>query len=350
MILDDIVGMMEVDRRNMLGVARNFPEQCEEAIRIGEEFSKGLKLKKPLSVCVCGMGGSAISGDILRTWLMDHDIRVFRSSDLPGYVGADSLVFVVSYSGNTEETFAAFRQAVRRKCKIIGITSGGKLEKECREEKIPFIKIPGGMRPRAAIAYLLFPMIVVLKKIRFIREEADLERAIKNLKEIRDELTPDVKTGENTSKRIAVKLRGKIPLVYGSGKFEGVALRAKAQFNENSKTHSFSEILPEMNHNGIMGWEAPRDLTDRLAVIMIRDKGESEDMRKRIEFTEDVVKNAGGSVTEIHSIFRSDLSRILSVMYTLDFASIYLGILHRKDPSDTGLITDLKYILRHGEI
>jgi glucose/mannose-6-phosphate isomerase len=348
MILEDIIGMMEIDRRNALGVVRNFPEQCEEAIRIGKEFSKNLNLKKPRSVCVCGMGGSAITGDILRTWLKDYDIRVFRGYDLPEYVDRDSLVFVSSYSGNTEETLSMFRQAFRRKLNIIGIASGGKLEKECKEESIPLIKIPGGMQPRYAIAYLLFPLLVVLKKIRFIKEGSDLGRVIKNLKETRDELTPDVKTKDNPAKRIAVRLRGKIPLIYGFGKFEAIALRAKAQFNENSKIHSFSDNFPELSHNTVEGWESPRDLSKMFAVIFIRDKDEDKETRTRIEFTEDAVKSAGGSFIEIHSVYRSDLSRILSVMYMLNFVSVYLGILYRKDPSKTELLTDLKYILRHG--
>lgn len=350
MILDDIIGMMEVDRRNMLGIARNFPEQCEEAIRIGKEFSKKLNIKRPKSVCICGMGGSAIAGDILRAWLREYDIRVFRGYDVPKYVGKDSLVFVSSYSGNTEETLSMLKQAMKRKLNVIGITSGGKLEKECKEAKIPFIKIPSRLKPRFAIAYLFFPLLLVLKKTRFIKERVNLGKVIRNLKEIRHELTPDARTRENIAKRIALRLRWKIPLIYGFGKFEGVALRAKTQFNENSKVHSFAAMLPEVNHNGIVGWEAPRELNKRLCVIFIRDKEESDEMRKRIEFTEDAVKNAGGSIIEVHSIFRSDLSRILSVMYTLDFASVYLGILHRKDPSETELITDLKYILREREI
>jgi len=350
MILDDIVGIMEVDRRNLLGVARNFPEQCEEAIRIGKEFSKNLRMKKPKSVCICGMGGSAITGDILRTWLRDYDIRVFREYNLPKYVDRDSLVFISSYSGNTEETLSMFRQALRMKYNMIVIASGGKLEKECEEAKIPLVRVPGGMLPRAAFAYLFFPLLVILRKTRFIKEGADLGRMVRNLKETRDELTPDVRTKDNPAKRIAIKLRGKIPLIYGFGKFEGVALRAKAQFNENSKVHSFSDSFPELSHHTIVGWESPKDLSKRFAVIFIRDKDEDKEMRTRTEFTEDAVKNAGGSVIEIHSIYRSDLSRILSIMYTLYFASIYLGILYRKDPSKTELLTDLKYILRHGEI
>jgi len=348
MILDDIIGMMEVDKRNTLGVARNFPEQCEEAIRIGKEFSRELKLKKPGSVCICGMGGSAIAGDILRTWLKDQDIRVFRGHDLPDYVDKDSLVFLSSYSGNTEETLGMFRKALRRKLNIVGIASGGKLEKECGEENIPLIKIPGGMQPRYAIAYLFFPLLVVLRKTRFITEGGDLGRVVKNLKETRDELTPDVRTRDNPAKRIAIKLRGKIPLIYGFGKFEAIALRAKAQFNENSKIHSFYDSFPELSHNTIEGWESPRELSKPLAAIFIRDRDEDKEMKTRIEFTEDAVKNAGGSVIKIHSIYRSDLSRILSVMYMLNFVSIYLGILYRKDPGKTELLTDLKYILRHG--
>ncbi|MCD6591219.1 MAG: bifunctional phosphoglucose/phosphomannose isomerase [Candidatus Aenigmarchaeota archaeon] len=344
-MLDNVESMRKLDKFHVIDAIESFPEQCEEAIEMARQNSKNIKLKKPKSVAVCGMGGSGIAGDILAGLFPDRDIRVFKDYVLPNYVGKDYLVFIVSYSGNTEETISMFQQALKRRCKIIAISSGGEIERMAVENRIRHIKIPEGLPPRFAFAYLFFPLIVILAKLKFINKQ-NLDRIVKHLKETRDEITTSIPTKNNPAKRIALKLFGSVPIIQGFGKYSAVAYRAKSQFNENSKLPAFHEIYPEMNHNSILGWEHAESLTKSFGVVVLRDEHESEKIRKRIEFTKKVLKKSARCVVEIWSTYPLDISRVLSTMYVLDFVSVYLGLLRGEDPGENSLLTQLKNILK----
>lgn len=348
MILDDPKEMERIDISKVSKVVDKFPEQCEEAIEIGNKFSRKLRIKKPERVCVCGMGGSGIAGDMLAGIFPDKDIRVFKGYELPKYVGKKDLIFSVSYSGNTEETLSVFTEAVKRGCKTIGITSGGELERQCVKHSLDYVKIPKGIKPRFSLGYLLFPIIVMLEKIGFIKRQK-LDLVIKNLMETREEIGMKTRTSDNPAKRIALKLVDSVPVVQGFGMYEPVTYRARTQFNENSKVPSFSEIFPELNHNSILGWEGGGYLTKNFSVIIIRDENESEQIRKRIEFTKKLLKKSAKSVTEVWSLYPHKLSRMISTMYILDFITVYLALLRNKDPGDDSLLLKLKTILKKGE-
>ena len=144
---------MPFDIDNYLGVLEDFPNQCRKAL----ELTRGMVIKGQITnIIVCGMGGSAIGGDILKSYMANSGIPVIvcRDYNLPSYANAQSLVFVVSYSGNTEEVLSAYKQAVEKKCNIWAISSGGKLAEQCKN----LIKLPKGFQPRAAVGYLFFPM------------------------------------------------------------------------------------------------------------------------------------------------------------------------------------------------
>ncbi len=337
-----------IDISKVVRVIDKFPEQCEEAIEIGRKFSRKLEIKKPERVYVCGMGGSGIAGDILAGGFPERDIRVSKGYELPKHVGSKDLVFVISYSGNTEETLSVFREAVGRGCEIIAVTSGGELERECVKHSIDYVKIPKGIKPRFSLGYLLFPIIVVLENIKFVRKQK-LDLVLKNLRETREETGIKTPTKDNLAKRIAMKLLDSVPVVQGFGIYAPVAHRARTQFNENSKVPSFSEVYPELNHNSILGWEGGGYLTRNFSVILIRDEKESEQIRKRIEFTKKLLRKSAKYVVEIWSLYPYELSRMLSTMYVLDFVTVYLALLRNKDPGDDSLLLKLKTILKKGE-
>ncbi len=337
--------MEKLDLSKILETIEKFPEQCEEAIEIGRKFAGKLKIKKPERVVVCGMGGSGIAGDMLAGMFPEKDIRVFKDYSLPEHVKRGDLVFVISYSGNTEETLSAFRECVRRGCKTIAVTSGGELERLCVRHSKAYVKIPKGLKPRFATGYLLIPIIIILEKIKFVRKQ-NLELVVKNLRETREEIKPDVPTEDNPAKRLALKLEDSIPVVQGFGMYAPVAYRARTQFNENSKLPSFSEVYPELNHNSILGWEGGDFLARNFSVIIIRDEEEDKKTKKRIEFTKGVMKKSARLVTEVWSVYPSRISRMLSTMYVLDFVSVYLAFLRGKDPGDDSLLLKLKTILR----
>lgn len=348
MILDDPKEIERIDISKVIRVIEKFPEQCEEAMEIGNKFAKKLEIKKPDRVYVCGMGGSGIAGDMLAGMFPERDIRVCKGYELPRHVGSKDLVFVISYSGNTEETLSIFREAMSRGCGIIAVTSGGELERECVKHSVNYVKIPKGIKPRFSLGYILFPIIILLEKIRFVRKQK-LDLVVRNLRETRDEIKPEIRMSDNPAKRIAMRLIDSVPVVHGFGIYEPVANRARTQFNENSKVPSFSEVYPELNHNSILGWEGGGYLTRNFSVILVRDEKESERMRKRIEFTKKLLRKSAKSIIEVWSFYPYGLSRMLSTMYILDFVTVYLGILRNKDPGDDSLLLKLKTILKRNE-
>ncbi len=344
MILDDAKEIERLDLSKVVASLERFPEQCEEAIQLGRKFAKKLEAPRPERVFICGMGGSGIAGDIVSGIFPERDIRVFKDYGLPGYVSSRDLVFVVSYSGDTEETLSSFREALKRGSRLIAITSGGELENECAKRGVACVQIPKGMKPRFAIGYLVLPIIIALEKMKFV-EKQNLELVVKNLKETRDEIRVGTPAQDNPAKRIAMKLADSVPVIHGFGIYESVVYRTRTQFNENSKVIALSETYPELNHNSIIGWDGGGP-TKNFSVIIIRDNSESERIRKRIEFTKELLKKAARSVIEVWSVYPYGLSRVLSTMYVLDFASIYLGLLRGRDPGDDSIIAKLKTILK----
>jgi glucose/mannose-6-phosphate isomerase len=346
MILDEVERMRRLDKLGVTGMIEKFPEMCEKGMIIGEQFCRRLKMRKPRKIVFCAMGGSAISSEIIKDMFPDREILIVKDYNLPEYVDKDWLAILASYSGDTEETLSAYEQAVKRKLQVIGISSGGKLERAMKARRQHHIKVPGGSPPRYATGYTLFALLTVLTKLKFIKPEVSLKEVIKDLKETREEIRPGMPLRNNMSKRIAYKLKHTIPVIQATGPYEAIAYRAKTEFNENTKIPSFNEIYPEMNHNGILGWQKPNHLTKRFSILLIRDEGESVKIRKRIEFTKMLLRRSCDSITELWSFYPSKMSRMLSIMYILDFASVYLGFLYGNDPGENVVITELKRVLK----
>ncbi len=356
-MLDDAARIIAIDSSNMCGIADKFAGLCEEALVLGERFEIPEKVRvnpkitivysRPSQIIVVGMGGSAMGGDLLRSWLLDRcpiPIETCRDYHLPGYAGSGTLVVAVSYSGNTEETLNAFLEAVERGCMTISISSGGLLKKLTIRLGLPYLQIPSGYPPRSAIPFLFFPLASVLMKMDVISSfDAEAIEAINTLKTLRKEIGVASATDVNPSKRLAVSLEGLVPMVCGFGQFEAVASRMKTQFNENSKTPAKFEFFPELNHNETLGWTGPKNLTGVFGVVIIRSDDEPVEIKARIEITKELVFSQGaGVVTEIWSRGSGRLARMLSVMYIGDFASIYLGVLYGVDPTSMSIIEGLK--------
>jgi glucose/mannose-6-phosphate isomerase len=344
-VLDKPMKMNEVDRCNMLGDLVKTPDYCRDAIKRAKQVSMPEKVN-PKNIVVVGMGGSAIGGEILHDWLRDTlpiPIEVCRDYTLPAYVNRDALVFVNSYSGNTEETLTAFLTAIHRKCTVTAVTSGGQLESFCRKLRVPHMIIPEGLQPRVAIPYMFFPLPVLMEKMEVISGIYDeLEEAIQILERATKANAPDIPTKNNRAKQIATELVDTIPVVYGFRQYSSVAQRLKAQFNENSKVHSKYEVFPELNHNETVGYEAPETLTKKLSIILIRDPQEPPEIRNRIETTTKLVFSRANKVLEVMAEGKGKLAKMFSVMSVGDFASVYLAILQNKDPTPVNLIDRVK--------
>ncbi len=344
-VLDNLEIVKEIDRSNMLGDMLETPDYCRDAIKRAKQVivPEGVMTK---NIVVAGMGGSAIGGEILRDWLRDTlplPIEVCRDYNLPAYVNKETLVFVNSYSGNTEETLIAFLTATKRKCAVVAVTSGGQLEAFCKKLHVPYTKIPMGLQPRVAVPYMFFPLPVLLEKMGIVSGiTAELEDAIATLETAAKANAPDVPTSDNKAKRLATELKDSIPVVYGFSQYVSIAHRLKAQFNENSKVPSKAEAFPELNHNETVGYDAPELLTKQLSIVLIRDRQEIPEIRNRIETTTNLVFGKANKVMEIWSEGNSKLAKMFSVMCTGDFASVYLAILQDKDPTPVDIIVKVK--------
>lgn len=301
----------------------------------------------PDNVVIVGMGGSAIGGDLVRVLGQAEvpvPVNVVRDYTLPAYVGPGSLVIASSYSGNTEETLSAFTQAKEVGAQLIAISSGGKLAELAGAWQIPYIKIPSGLQPRAALGYSMFPLLKVFSSLGLMKvSQADIEAVAKLLTELREEFKPEVPAGENGAKVVALALEGLIPLVYGSEPLLGpVAYRWKTQVNENAKSVIFNNTLPELDHNEINSWTAQPGLAKKIGVVILRDTGESPQMQKRINATRKLIEEDVGAIIEVHSRGTAPLERIFSLIYLGDYVSLYLAMLFEADPTPVEIIEKLK--------
>ena len=344
--LDNKEEVGRIDKAGMLGVAANFPEMLSESAR----FTRGVSLpkkKKFTQVVISGMGGSAIAGDITADWLFDKSavpILVNRSYQLPAAVNHETLFLALSYSGNTEETISALKEAEKRQAQIVCVASGGKIKEIAESRKYPLYLIPSGYQPRAALPFLLVPILKTLEGLGvFSGLEADLNEAVALLQKSREEYTLDKPLRYNAIKQLAKKLENKIPFIMASSKTTGAAgLRMKTQFNENSKITALLSCYPELNHNEMVSLSFLKREENHFCLLLLRDEADSEKIVKRMEITKSLIGKQVGGINEIWSQGKSALARILSLVQLGDFLSVYLALARGIDPTLVEVIGRLK--------
>jgi glucose/mannose-6-phosphate isomerase len=343
-ILDNLGEIKRIDKSNMLSFCVDAPKHYGEAAKLAETVS--VSYPKPKSIIVAGMGGSAIGGELLKDWARDKltvPIEVCREYSLPAYANKNTLVFVVSYSGETEESLSVFLDAVKRQCIIVCLSSGGTLQEFAEKLSIPHLRVPSGMAPRATLPYLFIPLCVLMEKIGLIEDaRAEISEAINILKRVSDSNSPNTPSNDNFSKKLALNICGTVPVVYGFGIYRAVAQRLKQQFNENSKVPAKWEFFPELNHNEIVGWERAGELARCFSVLFIRDDDEPEVIRQRIETTKELISKEAMKIFEIHGQGRRMLAKMLSTVVIGDFVSVYLAVLRGVDPTPVKTIVLLK--------
>jgi glucose/mannose-6-phosphate isomerase len=345
-IFDNIQKLEHIDRSKMASLLYNLPEQCEEGIAIGQKANLA-ELQPITNILFTGLGGSAISGDLLRNYLYDElkiPLVVNRNYTIPSFVTASTLVIASSYSGNTEETISAYDAAKKKGAQIIGITNGGKLAERAAQDKFQVITVPAGLPPRTALGYSFYPVLIALARLGLINDKTeDAVEAIALLKKLRDQYVPEIAIEQNPAKQIASRLFGKYAIVYASGdKFDSVVTRWRCQINENSKCLANSQVLPEMDHNEVVGWEVLKELMNKMQVIFIRDKEDHPQVQKRFQITRELIHDYADGITDIWTQGNSLLARLWSVIYLGDYVSYYLAILNEVDPTPVKKIDILK--------
>ncbi len=347
-LLDDIKYIRKLDSGGMLGILSDFPGQLRRALRNSEYRGGGLSRLRYANIVFTGLGGSAIIGAIVRACVLDEisvPFLVNRDYFLPGFANSKTLSFICSYSGNTEETVNAYKDAKRKGVSIVVITSGGALELMARKDSCPLIKVPGGLPPRCAIGYSLVPVIVLLSRLGLIKDKtADIEEAVGLVMHLRDKLIgPEVVLRRNKAKRIAHQMAGRPCAIYGWSKnMDCVVTRWRTQINENSKMLTTTGLLPEINHNEIVGFRYPKEVLKDMTVIFLRDKGDYIRIQERIKITASLIKKRVHKVIEVSSEGKGTLSRLCSLIYIGDFVSFYLAVLNGEDPTPVKEIDYLK--------
>jgi glucose/mannose-6-phosphate isomerase len=345
-LLDNDELIKKIDRSGMLAVVAAWPEQLQQAAK----YAAGVALSRPdkvSQVIVCGMGGSAIAGDIAADLFFKRckvPLTTNRHYSLPNYAGPDSVVFALSYSGETEETLSAVKEAEAKGAKMICITSGGKLREIAENKKYPLFLVPAGYQPRAALPFLLVALLSGLEKLGLVPPQADeLKEAITLTQTLRDEYGPGRPARLNAAKQLAKKLLGKIPFIFGAtGTTAAVALRCKCQLNENSKMTAIANVFPELNHNEIVAIAQLKKEGHNFGLVVLRDDDDNERIKKRIEITKSLISRQIGGVSEFSSRGRSRLARALSLIFLGDLVSVYLALISEVDPTPVEIIGRLK--------
>ncbi|MCM8763929.1 MAG: bifunctional phosphoglucose/phosphomannose isomerase [Candidatus Omnitrophica bacterium] len=339
MILDDKNLIRKIDKSGMLELIENFDSQCIDADSIS---ISDVPVRDYDCVVWAGMGGSAIAGDILKQMVEMYcslPFIVHRNYGLPNYVNNRSLVFAISYSGDTEETLSAFKEGVKKKASIVSLSSGGQLEKLSKREGVLHIKIPAGQPPRCSLGYIFFPLANLLRRLGFVEQVdagkiAELARTYRNIY--------GVESRENRAKEFARKMHGKNIVIYSGEGLLPAATRWKTQIAENSKQMVAVNVFPEMNHNEIMAWNFPSHLISNSVVFFLRDSKDNERVRLRMNLTGEILKSKSIPVYDVESQGIQTVERIFSLILLGDWISFYLALLNGVDPTEIKEISYLK--------
>lgn len=348
--LDNVKKIIALDRGRMSGLLYALPEQVLAGWRIG----RAARLEVPreiTGIAVAGLGGSAIGGDLIRSYLADElavPFIVNRSYTLPACIDSSFLCLASSYSGDTEETLCAYEEARRRGCMLVCLASGGELARRAEADRVPLVRLPSGLPPRAALGFSASIILGILCNLGLAGEKNDeVKETAALLAELREEYRIEVPPAANEAKRYAVELFHTIPVVYAAhDRLAAVAARWKGQLCENSKTLAFYNLFPELNHNEIVGWEFPESYLKKFSIVFLRDRDDHPQVRRRIEITRDILAPKVENVLEIWSRGQSNLARIFSLVYLGDHISFYLAVLNGVDPTPVKVIEFLKERLK----
>lgn len=343
--LDDPAVMRRIDAEDMIGNVMALPGQLAQARRVAAPIVLEDRHRDVDAVVVLAMGGSAIgaelvagaAGERLRVPLIVH-----RDYGLPPGVGQRTLVIAASHSGETVETLSGFAAARARGLPVVAITTGGALAAGAGEAGAPLLRYRLAGQPRAAIGYGAGLVHELLSNAGLIVNPDPLAPLVAGLEDLLGRLGPGVETAGNPAKQLAWAMFGRIGLIYGHGPMAAVAHRWKTQLNENAKAWAAWEAMPEANHNAIEGSLNPRELSDALYVVELRDPGEPRELADRYRVVEELLGERATNRSEVWAEGSSPLARVMSAVAYGDLVSVYLAILYQTDPTPVTLLAMLK--------
>ena len=345
--LDDVGALRAVDASDMLGTIGRLGADCRSAY----DAARALDLPSAegvTSVVVCGMGGSAMAGEVLRSVFRDRlvvPVEVSRGHMLPAYAASHTLVVGSSYSGNTSETVAAFGEAGSRGCRLLAVTGGGNLAHEATKAGAPIVSLPAGYQPRAALGHLGLASVGALETMGLLPPMADdVDETVEELERLTGRMAPGVVSAENPAKQLATLIGDKVPVIWGAEGIGSVAAtRWKTQMNENGKVPAFAAAMSELDHNEVVGWTRPYGSS--FSLIAVRHDGEHPEIAARFALSYQIARDAGVEVEEVRAGGRSALARLFGLIVVGDFVSAYVGLRRGIDPTPVDVISRLKTAL-----
>lgn len=321
----------------MQKLVEDFPKQLKEALKIGKSAVLSDPGKEIHNVLISGLGGSGIGGTIISEFGFDLSpipVSVTKGYFIPAFVNENSLVIISSYSGNTEETLACMEQAIAKKAHIVCITSGGKVAELAKQNHLDHIIIPGGMPPRACLGYSLTQQVVIFVKYKLL--PASALQSLEDAAMLLEKNQADIRS---KAQALAKNLHGHTPVIYCTTNYEGVAIRFRQQLNENAKVLCWHHVIPEMNHNELVGWAGG---TEEISVVLFNDPDEYERNTYRITINKDIITRFTPHFMEITAKGKSRIEKSIYLIHLGDWASVYLANLRGVDAVEVNVINFLK--------
>ncbi|MDR2698662.1 MAG: bifunctional phosphoglucose/phosphomannose isomerase [Candidatus Methanoplasma sp.] len=309
----------------------NLKVATEHPIEIDVRFNR---------IMICGMGGSAIGGDVIRDCVLKEagcPITVQRFPELPKWADSKTFIIISSYSGNTSETLSMYRQAVERGCHIVIITSGGELEKLGLQRGDTVIKMEPGFQPRSALGLSMGHLAVIIDAACGTDCVREIRKFLPTLYKLRDRLSGD----KSEAWSIAKDINGRIPVIYSTAGIYASAMRWKSQINENSKTMAFAGSVPEFNHNEIAGW-SEGEMRSRCIPIFLYEISAPRVIRKMADASMTMLEGYGLDVEVVRIRGKTPIQRTLRAVMIGDYVSLYLAHLQGVDPMDIKSINEFK--------
>jgi glucose/mannose-6-phosphate isomerase len=343
--LDDAATLRRIDPEDMLGKVAEMPRQLAQARQVATAFEPDDRLRDVDAVIVLAMGGSAIGAELVAAAAGERlqvPLVVHRDYGLPAGAGPRTLIVAASHSGETAETLSGFEEARRRELPTVAITTGGRLASGAAEAGIPTLRYRAGGQPRAAIGFGVGLVHELLGRLGLLREPDPIGPVAEAVEQQLERLGPTVETDANPAKQLAWSMFGRIPVVYGHGTMAAAAHRWKTQLNENAKAWASWEPMPEANHNAIEGSLNPREQSDALYVVELRDPDEPADVAERYRVVEELLGERATNRSTVWAEGPSRLGRVLGAVAHGDLVSVYLAILYQTDPTPVTLLAMLK--------
>lgn len=334
--LDDLRYYARLDPDGTLGRIRSLPEQCEEAWAASRDLALPQEYAGIDKLVVVGMGGSAIAGDLVAAYAYDSGsvpVTVVRGYSLPGWVDSRTLVIGSSHSGTTEETLAAFHQALKGPAKCLVITMGGKLLELAREKHVPAMTYTFANEPRAALGHGFMRQLAVLKRLgKLDVAEDEVAAALTAMRALRERIGEHVPESDNPAKQLARRLHGQMPLTIGAEFLAPVARRWRTQFNEYPDTFAMWDELPELDHNLVVGLSHPKQIFSEVRAVFLEHPALSPRVRLRYDATVHLFEQAGIQVERLRFEDSPRLTALLTAVYYGDYTSYYLAALNQVRP------------------